>query len=393
MSALRASPHDPHEVRRGAFVHLDRIVHPQHHLVRRIPVAKTFIPAAITSAMTSPPSPPIISPTRPNSAVIAARRMAVGGAVGTGIAYHLAKAGWDTMLVERDELTAGSTWHAAGLLPCSTWATRRPTSTSTRRFLQGAGGRDGAEPRLLRRRQPADGADTRQRMDEYMLYSSVAETAGVYHEFLTPEGDQGPLAAGADRGPDRRAVPPAGRLHQPGRRDAGDGQGRAAAGCDDRAEGAGRRLPLDRVGMDRLLHPDGRKGGNLVPSDDSSRSRRACRDRHRQPRPAHRAASGHQDPRDPGRAPVYRDRTRPGAGRMAQDQPAAPGPARRRRQVVCARGTRRLDPWPLRKGRPRALPLWRARSFRADLFPLDLERIEQEYMSFIHRIPSSEPWA
>ena len=39
-----------------------------------------------------------------------------GGAVGTGIAYHLAKAGWDTMLVERDELTAGSTWHAAGLL-------------------------------------------------------------------------------------------------------------------------------------------------------------------------------------------------------------------------------------------------------------------------------------
>ena len=40
-----------------------------------------------------------------------------GGAVGTGITYHLAKAGWDTMMVERDELTSGSTWHAAGLLP------------------------------------------------------------------------------------------------------------------------------------------------------------------------------------------------------------------------------------------------------------------------------------
>ena len=40
-----------------------------------------------------------------------------GGAVGNGIAYHLAKAGWDTMLVERDELTSGSTWPAAGLLP------------------------------------------------------------------------------------------------------------------------------------------------------------------------------------------------------------------------------------------------------------------------------------
>ena len=27
------------------------------------------------------------------------------------------------------------------------------------------------------------------------------------------------------------------------------------------------------------------------------------------------------------------------------------------------------------------------KNFRADLFPLDLERIEKEYMSFIHRIP------
>jgi dimethylglycine dehydrogenase len=37
-----------------------------------------------------------------------------GGAVGTSIAYHLAKAGWDdVMLLERDELTSGSTWHAA----------------------------------------------------------------------------------------------------------------------------------------------------------------------------------------------------------------------------------------------------------------------------------------
>ena len=33
-----------------------------------------------------------------------------GGAVGTSIAYHLAKAGWDdVMLLERDELTSGST--------------------------------------------------------------------------------------------------------------------------------------------------------------------------------------------------------------------------------------------------------------------------------------------
>jgi len=54
-----------------------------------------------------------------------------GGVVGCSIAYHLAKAGWtDTILLERDELTAGSTWHAAGLLPksawTSIWSTRPP---------------------------------------------------------------------------------------------------------------------------------------------------------------------------------------------------------------------------------------------------------------------------
>ena len=41
-----------------------------------------------------------------------------GGAVGTGVLYHLAQLGWsDCVLLERTELTAGSTWHAAGLLP------------------------------------------------------------------------------------------------------------------------------------------------------------------------------------------------------------------------------------------------------------------------------------
>ena len=41
-----------------------------------------------------------------------------GGAVGTSSLYHLAKAGWtDCVLVEKNELTAGSTWHAAGNVP------------------------------------------------------------------------------------------------------------------------------------------------------------------------------------------------------------------------------------------------------------------------------------
>ena len=38
-----------------------------------------------------------------------------GGAVGVGIAYHLAKAGWsEVALLETDELTSGSTTQAAG---------------------------------------------------------------------------------------------------------------------------------------------------------------------------------------------------------------------------------------------------------------------------------------
>ena len=41
-----------------------------------------------------------------------------GGAVGASCLYHLAKAGWtDCLLLEKNELTAGSTWHAAGNVP------------------------------------------------------------------------------------------------------------------------------------------------------------------------------------------------------------------------------------------------------------------------------------
>ena len=41
-----------------------------------------------------------------------------GGCVGVNILHELARQGWtDTVLLERTELTAGSTWHAAGLCP------------------------------------------------------------------------------------------------------------------------------------------------------------------------------------------------------------------------------------------------------------------------------------
>ena len=41
-----------------------------------------------------------------------------GGVMGAGLAFHLAREGWsDTLLVEKGELTSGSTWHAAGQCP------------------------------------------------------------------------------------------------------------------------------------------------------------------------------------------------------------------------------------------------------------------------------------
>ena len=41
-----------------------------------------------------------------------------GGVMGVGLLYHLVEEGWtDVVLVEKGELTSGSTWHAAGLIP------------------------------------------------------------------------------------------------------------------------------------------------------------------------------------------------------------------------------------------------------------------------------------
>src|SRR6058998_2087788 len=47
-----------------------------------------------------------------------ARAVVIGGGItGTSVAYHLARAGWtDVLLLEKDELTSGSTCHAAGLV-------------------------------------------------------------------------------------------------------------------------------------------------------------------------------------------------------------------------------------------------------------------------------------
>ena len=62
-----------------------------------------------------PPSPD--SPPDSPSVPAAARAVVIGGGVaGCSVAYHLAKLGWETVLLERKRLTCGTTWHAAGLV-------------------------------------------------------------------------------------------------------------------------------------------------------------------------------------------------------------------------------------------------------------------------------------
>ena len=58
-----------------------------------------------------------------------------GGIIGTSIAYHLGHLGWtDTVLVERDQLTSGTTWHAAGLMV--TFGSTSETSTELRKYTR-----------------------------------------------------------------------------------------------------------------------------------------------------------------------------------------------------------------------------------------------------------------
>ena len=54
-----------------------------------------------------------------NSAIPESARVIIigGGIIGCSVAYHLADMGCkDVVLLERDQLTSGTTWHAAGLM-------------------------------------------------------------------------------------------------------------------------------------------------------------------------------------------------------------------------------------------------------------------------------------
>ena len=111
-----------------------------------------------------------------------------GGAVGVSTLYHLAKKGWsDVALLERTELTAGSTWHAAGLLPLFnmsyTVGQLHKYSVDLYKQLPAETGQDVSFHVTGNLRL----ATTRERMDEYLKYCATANTIGVPFRVITPD--------------------------------------------------------------------------------------------------------------------------------------------------------------------------------------------------------------
>ena len=111
-----------------------------------------------------------------------------GGAVGVSTLYHLAHKGWsDVVLVERAELTAGSTWHAAGLLPLFnmsyTVGQLHKYSVDLYKRLQAETGQDVSFHATGNLRL----ATSRDRMDEYRKYCGTANTIGVPFEIIGPK--------------------------------------------------------------------------------------------------------------------------------------------------------------------------------------------------------------
>jgi dimethylglycine dehydrogenase len=111
-----------------------------------------------------------------------------GGVVGVSTLYHLARKGWsDCVLIERKELTSGSTWHAAGLLPLFnlSYSVGQIHKYSVRFYqeLQKETGLNVGFSNVTNIRL----ARTKDRWDEFMYYAGVAETIGVPLNILTPK--------------------------------------------------------------------------------------------------------------------------------------------------------------------------------------------------------------
>jgi dimethylglycine dehydrogenase len=112
-----------------------------------------------------------------------------GGVVGVSALYHLAKKGWgdDVVLFEKGELTSGSTWHAAGLLPLfnMSYSVGQVHKYSVK--LYGSLEEETGQPVGFAKVGNLRLAMNDDRMDEYYQYAATAKTIGIDVRFLTPD--------------------------------------------------------------------------------------------------------------------------------------------------------------------------------------------------------------
>lgn len=130
--------------------------------------------------MTQPTAPDL--PTRARAVIIG------GGVAGCSVAFHLAKLGWtDIVLLERKQLTSGTTWHAAGLI-----AQLRATANMTKlaKYSQELYGQLEAETGVatgFKRNGSITLALTRDRFEELQRGASMARAYGVEIETISAE--------------------------------------------------------------------------------------------------------------------------------------------------------------------------------------------------------------
>ena len=111
-----------------------------------------------------------------------------GGVIGTSIAYHLGHLGWsDTVLLERDRLTSGTTWHAAGLMTC--FGSLSETSMSMRMYSRELYARLEEETGLatgFKRVGFIEAAADEGRLEEYRRVAAFNRHVGLDVHEITP---------------------------------------------------------------------------------------------------------------------------------------------------------------------------------------------------------------
>ncbi|HRG99273.1 MAG TPA: FAD-dependent oxidoreductase [Polyangiaceae bacterium] len=111
-----------------------------------------------------------------------------GGVIGCSVAYHLAHMGWrDVLLLERDRVTSGTTWHAAGLMV--TFGSTSETSTEMRKYTRDLYARLEAETGQSTGFAPVgfiEVAADADRLEEYRRVSAFNRFCGVDVHELSP---------------------------------------------------------------------------------------------------------------------------------------------------------------------------------------------------------------